>query len=106
MKARLNIDTNTLSNSNLLTENLKLFSTTTSNFDQNLKQKIFNNLLSPKKAKENIKNSKFETFKLNMLIKGKNLPVSPQRVTKDQKSSPRKNNFNSNEWKDEIQFLK
>ncbi len=108
MKARLNIDINknTLTNSNLLTENLKLFTTTTKNNDKNLKQKIFNNLMSPKKTKENTKNSKLEAFKLNMLIKENHLPVSPQRASKDQKSSPRKNNFNSNERKDEIQFLK
>jgi len=108
MKARLNIDinTNTLTNPNLLTENLKLFSTTNTNNDQNLKQKIFNNLMSPKRTKENSKNTKFEEFKLNMLIKEKHSPLSPQTASRNHRRSPRKNNFNSNEWKDEIQFLK
>lgn len=84
--SRLQIETSPshLANSNILTENLKILSTNTSNFDQTLKKKIFNNLMNTKQyppTNDITTKSKFDTFKLNMLIKGRNHPASPQKIS-------------------------
>jgi hypothetical protein len=110
MKARLNIDTNlnTLSPSNLLTENLRLFSNASPNFDRNLKKKIFNSLINSKQtSNETSCKSKFDKFKINMLIKERNSATSPQRDSKElSRNSGLINNCHSTEWKDEIRSLK
>ena len=108
MKARINVDTNlnTLSQFNLLTENLKLFSIASPNFDRNLKRKIINSLINSKEtSNETTNSSKFDKFKINMLIKSRNSAVSPQRNSKEHSRNSGLIN-NCSTWKDEIQFLK
>jgi hypothetical protein len=85
-------------NSNLLTENLKIFSTNSSNMESSLKKKIFNDLINSKQYEKTIENttkSKFDKFKLNMLIKERNIAISPQKVSS-------KRNLKN----DDLQFLK